>query len=106
MALGTATMGLEECSCGTEKSEMQVSRGTVKWVGGFPSGLTVKNPPANARGTVLIPGLVRFHIRCCSVTQLHVIFCSPMNCSMLGFPILYHLPEFAQIHVHQVGDAI
>ena len=30
MALGTATMGLEECSCGTEKSEMQVSRGTVK----------------------------------------------------------------------------
>ena len=62
MALGTATMGLEECSCGTEKSEMQVSRGTVKWVGGFPSGLTVKNLTANAGDASLIPDLERFHI--------------------------------------------
>ena len=23
-----------------------------------------------------------------------------------GFPILHHLPELAQTHVHQVGDAI
>jgi len=22
-----------------------------------------------------------------------------------GFPVLYHLPEFAQTHVHQVDDA-
>ena len=25
---------------------------------------------------------------------------------MLGFPVLQCLPEFAQIHVHSVGDAI
>ena len=25
---------------------------------------------------------------------------------MPGFPVLHHLPEFAQTHVHQVGDAI
>ena len=29
-----------------------------------------------------------------------------MDCSTLGLPVLYHLPEFAQIHVHWVSDAI
>ena len=30
----------------------------------------------------------------------------PMDCSTPGFPVLHHLPEFAQTHVHRVGDAI
>ena len=29
-----------------------------------------------------------------------------MNCTMLGFPVLRYLPEFAQTQVHWVGDAI
>ena len=29
-----------------------------------------------------------------------------MDCSMPGFPALDYLPEFTQIHVHWVGDAI
>ena len=29
-----------------------------------------------------------------------------MDCSISGFPVLHHLPEFAQTHVHWVGDAI
>ena len=29
-----------------------------------------------------------------------------MDCSTPDFPVLHHLPEFAQTHVHQVGDAI
>jgi len=29
-----------------------------------------------------------------------------MNCSMAGFSVLHHLPEFDQTHVHWVGDAI
>ena len=29
-----------------------------------------------------------------------------MDCSTPGFPVLHHLPEFAQSHVHWVGDAI
>ena len=32
--------------------------------------------------------------------------CDPMNCSMLGLPVQHQLPEFTQIHVHGVGDAI
>ena len=30
----------------------------------------------------------------------------PMDCSMPGFPVHHQLPELAQTHVHQVGDAI
>ena len=32
--------------------------------------------------------------------------CDPIDCSMPSFPVLHHLLEFAQIHVHWVGDAI
>ena len=30
----------------------------------------------------------------------------PHDCSTPGFPVLHHLPEFPQTHVHWVGDAI
>ena len=29
-----------------------------------------------------------------------------MDCSTPGFSVFHYLPEFAQIHVHQVGDVI
>ena len=29
-----------------------------------------------------------------------------MDCSMPDLPILHHLLEFAQIHIHCIGDAI
>ena len=29
-----------------------------------------------------------------------------MGCSTPGFPVLHHLPELAQSHLHRVGDAI
>ena len=29
-----------------------------------------------------------------------VRLCNPVDCSTLGFPVLHHLPELAQIHVH------
>ena len=43
---------------------------------------------------------------CCSVTQSCPTLCDPMDCSMLGFPVLHHLQELAQTHVHSVSDAI
>ena len=44
---------------------------------------------------------------CCrSVTQSCPTLCDPMDCSTPGFPVLHHLPELAQTHVHRVGDAI
>jgi len=42
----------------------------------------------------------------CSVSQSSPALCHPMDCSTLGFPVLHHLPELAQTHVHWVGDAI
>ena len=45
-------------------------------------------------------------ICCCSVAQSCPTLCDPMDCSTPGFPVLYHLPELAQIHVHWVSDAI
>ena len=44
--------------------------------------------------------------RCCSVAQLYLTLCDPMDCSMPGFPALHCLQEFAQTHVHWVGDTI
>ena len=43
---------------------------------------------------------------CYSVAKSCPALCNPMDCSTPGFPVHHHLPEFAQIHVHWVGDAI
>ena len=40
------------------------------------------------------------------IHSLCLILCDRMDCSTPGFPVLHHLPEFAQIHVHWVSDAI
>ena len=45
-------------------------------------------------------------ICCYSVAQSCPILCNPMDCSKPGFPVLHHLLEFAQTHVHQASDAI
>ena len=37
---------------------------------------------------------------CCSVAQSRPTLCDPMDCSTPGFPVLPHLLEFAQSHVH------
>ena len=41
-----------------------------------------------------------------SVAQSCPTLCDPMNRSTPGLPVHHQLPEFAQTHVHQVGDAI
>ena len=41
-----------------------------------------------------------------SVTQSCPTLCNPMNRSTPGLPVHHQLPEFTQIHVHRVSDAI
>ena len=41
-----------------------------------------------------------------SVAQSCLSLCDPMNRSTPGLPVHHQLPEFTQIHVHQVSDAI
>ena len=43
---------------------------------------------------------------CCSVIQSCPTLYDPLHCGTPGFPVLHCLPEFAQTHVHWVGDAI
>ena len=43
---------------------------------------------------------------CCSVAQLCPALCDSMDCNTSGFPVLYHLLEFAQTHVRWVSDTI
>ena len=41
-----------------------------------------------------------------SIPQSCLTLCDPMNHSTPGLPVHHQLPEFTQIHVHRVGDAI
>ena len=41
-----------------------------------------------------------------SVAQSCLTSCNPIDCSTPGFPVHHPFPEFAQTHVHWVGDAI
>ena len=41
-----------------------------------------------------------------SVAQSCPTLCYPMDCSTPGLPVHHQLPEFTQIHVHWVSDAI
>ena len=43
---------------------------------------------------------------CCSATNSRATLCDPVDCSTPGSPVLHHLPEFAQIHIHWVSDTI
>ena len=56
-------------------------------------------PMIHAEGRI---SLVQFS----SVAQSCPTLCDPMDCSTPGLPVHHQLPEFAQTHVHWVGDAI
>ena len=47
-------------------------------------------------------------LTCCSrrVTQSCLTLCNPLDCSTPGFPVHHYLPEFAQIDIYWVDDAI
>ena len=48
-----------------------------------------------------------WHLHCCCCSaQLCPTLYDPMDCSTPGFRVLNPLPEFAQTHVHWVGDGI
>ena len=50
--------------------------------------------------------LVHWVLQFSSASQLCLTLCDSMDCSTLGLPVHRQLPEFTQIHVHWVSDAI
>ncbi|XDA77209.1 hypothetical protein R6Z07F_007349 [Ovis aries] len=67
-----------------------------------PHELQHTRPPCPSPTPRVHPNPVQFS----SVTQSCPTLCDLMNRSMPGLPVHHHLPEFTQIHVHQVHDAI
>ena len=43
-----------------------------------------------------VPTLTLPHFCCCLVTKLSLTLCSPVDCSVPGFPVLHYLLKFAQ----------
>ena len=58
----------------------------------------------SSQGTQAIS--VNLSVQFSSVTQSCATLCDPMDCSTLGLPGHHQLPELAQTHVYQLGDAI
>ena len=50
--------------------------------------------------------IIKLHICGCSAPKSCPVLFDPADCSAPGFHVLRYLPEFVQIHVHWVGDAI
>ena len=51
---------------------------------------------------------VSFHTaeNCCSIAKSHLTLCDPIYCSMPGFPVLHHLPEFAHVHWATMSSSV
>ena len=67
---------------------------------GFPGDSEDKESVCKAGDPSFIPRLQRSSGSCCSVAQSCPTLCNLMDCSMPGFPVLHHLLEPAQTHVH------
>ena len=76
---------------------------------GFPRQESWSGLPFPPPFYIYSPCVIRTYVLCISVqfssVQLlsHVQLC---DCSTPGLPVHHRLPEFTQIHVHQVNDAI
>jgi len=62
-----------------------------------------ESPERGCLGSILRRG---FRPSRCSAIKSSLTLCILMTCSMPGSSVLHYLPEFAQIHVHVVWDAI
>ena len=64
--------------------------------------------PTILGNNLALPTLVEDVFCLAVVVQLlsHVWHCNPTDCSLPGFPVLHHLSELAQTHVHWGSDAI
>ena len=90
--------------CPPDLSHMTLSWGGDSRAGSWQSwvGTPMLAPGTSALG---VWSLSHWMIRFSSV-QLCLTLCHPMDCSTPDLPVHHQLPEFAQTHVHRVGDAI
>ena len=77
--------------------DRQIQRDT-KWV--TVQGWVWGEWEMNANGMEFLWEAMKYS--CCLITKSCLTLCDPMEWSVLGFPVLHYLPEFAQTHVHWV----
>ena len=69
-----------------------------------------RRPPLKAPSPPLLcftcPDMFCILVQFSSVTQSCTTLCHPMNRSMPGLPVHHQLPEFTQIYLFRVSDAI
>ena len=87
------------CNTGTNKIQ-QWPQARVSPLPGLEWDPQRKLPRRDASMTESLP------LQFSSVAQSSLTLCNPMDCSTPGFPVHHQLPELAQTHVHEVGDAI
>ena len=68
--------------------------------GSFMASTGSRLDSSSASSCLPLPSLLSSrHPSCCLTVQLYPTLGDPMDCSILGFPVLHYLPEFAQTHV-------
>ena len=63
-------------------------------------GPVVENLPSNAGDVGSIPVQGTKIVCEVVIAQSCPLLCDPMDCNTPGFPVLHHLPELPQTHVH------
>ena len=101
----------------TKTSVFKAQRSLSRQVREHPQGLPTHQPLLPViPGSLILSLLTQPHLEsvicllwiccCCSVVKLCLTLYDPMDCSTPGFLVLHYLPEFAQIRVHWISNAI
>ena len=112
---GKCTKGrahLGQCPCRAPWSLSRVDPGSTRHLGLWQTqcGPPTVSTPHTWQGYLFVVSLSPYNttesIQFSSVAQSCPTLCDPMNHSTPGLPVHHQLPEFTQIHVHRVSDAI
>ena len=95
--LQNVSLGISHYCCCTQSPSHVQTKNPHCYRSRFYKDVFSRPRPA-MMGTLQIPC-------CCSVTQWYPTLWDPTYCSTPGFPVLHHLPEIAQTHVHRLSDA-
>ena len=89
-------------ACTTRSAHLPAVSGQIQMQG------RTTNKEATGRTVLQQLGMLKrkCSVQFSSVAQSCPTLCDPMNRSTPGLPVHHQLPEFAQTHVHRVGDAI
>ena len=97
--LPTARRAHSPMSCPSKKQPDKESGGLTRWASepSIPRNFIFSNTETNR---------IKNEFCCYSASKSCPTLCDSMDCSSPDFLILFYLPEFAQLHVHLLDDAI